>query len=269
VFLRQYADPMQVVLLVVSVGSLYPLKELGTGLALADDFNAVLGLRQEGKAAAAVASLQKMMIIKAKVRRDGQLAEIPAERLVPGDVVAIEAGDIIPADGRLLKAATLEVAESALTGESLPVSKGTDPVEGTDTPLGDRTDMVYMNTNVTRGSGEFVVTATGMATEVGHISGRRQKRAPRPADPPLDKLTCQIFSLSRLALAVSVISLVAGETSRPYSTPRLPSPSAPCRRICPQLSPQPPAERRYAGTWRTAKRLQSTETLAQPRRDPR
>ena len=121
-FLRQYADPMQVVLLVAGVGSLYPLKELGTGLLLLGltVFNAVLGLRQEGKAAAAVAALQQMMIVKAKVRRDGELAEIPAGQLVPGDVVAIEAGDIVPADGRLLKAATLEVAESALTGESLP-----------------------------------------------------------------------------------------------------------------------------------------------------
>jgi P-type E1-E2 ATPase len=107
-----------------------------------------------------------MMIIKARVTRDGQLREIPAEQLVPGDIVALEAGDVVPADGRLLRAATLEVAESALTGESLPVSKGTEPVEGTGTPLGDRTDMVYMNTNVTRGAGEFVVTATGMATEV-------------------------------------------------------------------------------------------------------
>ena len=150
-FARQYADPMQVVLLVAGVGSLYPLKELGTGilLLLLTVFNAVLGLRQEGKAAAAVAALQQMMIVRAKVRRDGQLTEIPAEQLVPGDVVAIEAGDIIAADGRLLRAATLEVAESALTGESLPVAKGTEPVEGADTPLGDRTDMVYMNTNLT------------------------------------------------------------------------------------------------------------------------
>ena len=90
---------------------------------------------------------------------------------MPGDIVAIEAGDIVPADGRLTKAATLEVDESALTGESLPVAKGTEPVAGADTALGDRTDMVYMNTNVSRGAGEFVVTATGMATEVGHISG--------------------------------------------------------------------------------------------------
>lgn len=105
-------------------------------------------------------ALQRMMIVKARVRRDGQLTEVPAEQLVPGDVVAIEAGDVVPADGRLLAAATLEVAESALTGESLPVAKGTEPVAGDETPLGDRTDMVYMNTNVTRGTGEFVVTAT-------------------------------------------------------------------------------------------------------------
>ena len=217
VFLRQYADPMQIVLLVAGVGSLYPLKELGTGilLLLLTVFNAVLGLRQEGKAAAAVAALQQMMIVRAKVRRGGQLTEIPAEQLVPGDVVAIEAGDIIPADGRLLRAATLEVAESALTGESLPVSKGTEPVDGADTPLGDRTDMVYMNTNVTRGAGEFVVTSTGMATEVGHISGMLQAEegVKSPLTRQLDKLTQQIFLIAGCALVVSVIlSIARGET---------------------------------------------------------
>jgi len=216
-FLRQYADPMQVVLLVAGVGSLYPLKELGTGLLLLalTVFNAVLGLRQEGKAAAAVAALQQMMIIKARVRRDGQLAQIPAEQLVPGDVVAIEAGDIVPADGRLVRAATLEVAESALTGESLPVAKDTEAVDGADTPLGDRTGMVYMNTNVTRGAGEFVVTATGMATEVGHISGMLQaeEAAKSPLTRQLDKLTRQIFTIAGVALVISVILSVArGET---------------------------------------------------------
>jgi len=216
-FLRQYADPMQVVLLVAGIGSLYPLKELGTGLLLLalTVFNAVLGLRQEGKAAAAVAALQQMMIIKARVRRDGQLSQIPAEQLVPGDVVAIEAGDIVAADGRLLKAATLEVAESALTGESLPVAKDTEPVDGADTPLGDRTDMVYMNTNVTRGAGEFVVTATGMATEVGHISGMLQaeEAGKSPLTRQLDKLTRQIFTIAGVALIISVILSVArGET---------------------------------------------------------
>ena len=90
----------------------------------------------------------------------------------------------MPADGRLLKAATLEVGESALTGESLPAAKGTEPVAGAGTPLGDRADMVYMNTDVTRGTGEFVITATGMATEVGHISGLlRESRRSRPRSP--------------------------------------------------------------------------------------
>jgi P-type Ca2+ transporter type 2C len=216
-FARQYADPMQVVLLAAGIGSLYPLKQLGTGLLLVllTLFNAVEGLQQEGKAAASVAALQKMVIIKAKVRRDGQLAEIPAGQLVPGDIVAIEAGDIVPADGRLTKAATLEVDESALTGESLPVAKGTDPVPGADTALGDRTDMVYMNTNVTRGAGEFVVTATGMATEVGHISGLLAGEQPvkTPLTRQLDRLTRQILVIAGLALVASMaLNLSRGET---------------------------------------------------------
>jgi P-type Ca2+ transporter type 2C len=216
VFIRQYTDLMQLVLLVAGLVSLV-LQEWETGIVLIvlTLFNAVLGLQQEGKAATAVAALQKMMIIKAKVRRDGQLREIPAEQLVPGDVVSIEAGDIIPADGRLLRAATLEVAESALTGESVPVGKGMEPVGGADTPLGDRTDMVYMNTNVTRGSGEFVVTATGMATEVGHISGMLQaeQAVKTPLTRQLDKLTHQILWIAGLALIVSmVLNLIRGDT---------------------------------------------------------
>ncbi len=215
-FLRQYTDLMQIVLLAAGVVSLL-LQEWETGIVLLvlTLFNAVLGLQQEGKAAAAVAALQKMMIIKARVTRDGQLQEIPAEQLVPGDIVALEAGDVVPADGRLLRAATLEVAESALTGESLPVSKGTEPVEGTGTPLGDRTDMVYMNTNVTRGAGEFVVTATGMATEVGHISGMLQaeQAAKTPLTRQLDKLTRQILWIAGFALIVSMaLNLARGDT---------------------------------------------------------
>ena len=216
-FVRQYRDPMQIVLLVAGIGSIYPLHELGTGLVLLflTLFNAVLGLRQEGKAAEAVAALQKMMIVKARVRRDGELVQIPAEQLVPGDVVSIEAGDVVPADGRLLTAATLEIAESALTGESLPVSKGVDAVESEDTPLGDRTDMVFMNTNTTRGTGTFIVTATGMATEVGHISHMLQSAGEQetPLTKQLQKLTSQILVLSGAAVAVSVIlNLSRGES---------------------------------------------------------
>ena len=208
-FLRQYADPMQIVLLVAGALSLYPLKELETGVVLIalTLFNAVLGLRQEGKAVAAVAALQRMMIVTARVLRGGELTQIPAEQLVPGDVVAVEAGDVVPADGRLLRVATLEVAESALTGESLPVAKGVDPVPAADTPLGDRTGMVYMNTNVTRGSGQFVVTATGMGTEVGKISGllAAQDRTTSPLTRQLARLTRQILWIAGAALVVSMV----------------------------------------------------------------
>src|SRR6266576_2187705 len=216
-FLRQYRDPMQIVLLAAGIGSLYPLKQLGTGvlLILLTLFNAVEGLHQEGKATAAVSALQKMVIITARVRRDGQLAEIPAGQLVPGDIVAIEAGDIVPADGRLLKAATLEVDESTLTGESLPVAKGTEPVAGADTPLGDRTDMVYMNTNVTRGAGEFAITATGMTTEVGRISGMlaEEQVVKTPLTRQMDRLTGQILLIAGIALIASMaLNLARGET---------------------------------------------------------
>jgi Ca2+-transporting ATPase len=215
-FVRQYRDPMQIVLLVAAIGSFYPLKQLGTGLVLLflTLFNAILGMHQEGKAAAAVAALQKMMIVKARVRRDGELQQVAASELVPGDLVSIEAGDLVPADGRLLGAATLEVAEAALTGESLPVAKAVAAVVGDEVPLGDRTDMVYMNTNVTRGAGEFVVTETGMATEVGHISHMLQQSDDEdsPLTKQLSKLTNQILVLSGTAVVISVLlNLSRGE----------------------------------------------------------
>ncbi len=216
-FVRQYRDPMQIVLLVAGIGSIWPLHELGTGLVLLflTLFNAVLGLNQEGKAATAVAALQKMMIVKAKVRRGDELVEVPAEQLVPGDIVAIEAGDVVPADGRLLRAATLEVDESALTGESMPVAKSAETVTQTDAPLGDRTDMVYMNTNVTRGAGELIVTTTGMSTEVGHISHMlsQESEAASPLTKQLNKLTGQILVISGTALAISIVlNLSRGES---------------------------------------------------------
>ncbi|RKQ87025.1 Ca2+-transporting ATPase [Solirubrobacter pauli] len=208
-FLRQYRDPMQIVLLAAGVISIYPVKQPGTGIMilLLTLLNAVLGLNQEGKAAAAVAALAKMMIVKARVRRDGKLTQLAAEELVPGDVVNVEAGDVVPADGRVLAAATLEVAESALTGESVPVGKGVESVAAPDAALGDRTDMVYMNTNVTRGTGEFVVTATGMGTEVGHISGMLQQtqEAKSPLTLQLEKLTKQLVTIAGLALVASVV----------------------------------------------------------------
>jgi P-type Ca2+ transporter type 2C len=208
-FVRQYRDPMQIVLLVAALVSLLVIEGgrstalLLFGLTL---LNAVMSLNQEGKAEASVAALQKMMIVQTRVRRDGALAQIPAHELVPGDIVAVEAGDRIPADGRLIRAATLEVDESALTGESAPVPKELDPVPNADTPLGDRVDMVYMNNSATRGSGELVVTATGMNTEVGHISGMLQttEQEKTPLTRQLDALTSQIIVIAGLALAASI-----------------------------------------------------------------
>jgi P-type Ca2+ transporter type 2C len=204
-FLRQYADLMQIVLLVAGLASIWPVGQVSTGvmLVLLTVFNAYLGLSQEGKAAAAVAALQKMMIVKARVRRDGELTVIPAEELVPGDIVAFEAGDVVTADGRIIQVATVEIDEAALTGESLPVAKELGPV-GEDAPLGDRHNMAFMNTNVTRGTGELVVTATGMNTEVGHISGMLQ--ATEEEETPL---TRQINALTRQLIIIAGVALIA------------------------------------------------------------
>jgi Ca2+-transporting ATPase len=216
-FLRQYRDLMQIVLVAAAIAAFWPVKEYGTGLVLIviTVFNAVLGMHQEGKAAAAVAALSKMMIVKAKVRRAATLREVPAEQLVPGDIVSIEAGDVVPADGRIISAATLEVDESALTGESVPVGKGIEAVADSDTPLGDRLDMAYMNTNVTRGSATIVVTATGMASQVGQISGllHVQKETKTPLTRQLDVLTHQILTIAGVALVASLaMNLARGRT---------------------------------------------------------
>src|SRR5215211_2487678 len=163
-FIRQYRDVMQLVLLAAAVVSIAVTGDVATGVLLAGltVFNAVIGLRQEAKAEESVAALSQMMKTIARVRRDGQALEIDAEELVPGDVVLMEAGNRVPADGRISVAATFEIEEAALTGESLPVAKETEPVPGDEVALGDRICMAYMNTSVTRGRGEMIVTATGM-----------------------------------------------------------------------------------------------------------
>src|SRR3954466_3519912 len=216
VFLRQYRDLMQLVLLGAAIVSIVALQEFSTGVVIIGltVLNAMLGLNQEGKAAESVAALQKMLLIKAHVRRSGERADIPAEELVPGDVVTFEAGDKVPADGRLLVAATLEIEESALTGESVPVLKSVEPVSGDNVPLGDRVNMAYMNSTVTRGRGEMAVTATGMATEVGQISGMLSgvQQEKTPLTRQLDQLTVLITIMAGAALGlVVVIGLVRGD----------------------------------------------------------
>ena len=216
-FLRQYRDLMQLVLVGAAIVSVAALQEVSTGIVILGltVLNAVLGLNQEGKAAESVAALQKMLLIRAHVHRNGSLADIPAEELVPGDIISFEAGDKIPADGRLLVAATLEIEEAALTGESTPVLKSVDPVPGDNVPLGDRLDMVYMNSTVTRGRGVAVVTATGMATEVGQISGMlsQVQEEKTPLTRQLDQLTVLITIMAAAALAfVIIIGLIRGDS---------------------------------------------------------
>ena len=216
-FLRQYRDLMQLVLVGAAIVSMAALQEFSTGIAIIGltVLNAILGLNQEGKAAASVAALQKMLVIKAHARRNGEVVDVPSEELVPGDVVHFEAGDKVPADGRLLVAATLEIEESALTGESTPVLKSVDAVTGADVPLGDRLDMAYMNSTVTRGRGEMVVTGTGMSTEVGHISGMlsQVQQEKTPLTKQLDQLTVLITIMAAAALVfVIVVGLLRGES---------------------------------------------------------
>jgi Ca2+-transporting ATPase len=216
-FLRQYQDFMQIVLLAAAVINLAVTQDVGTSLVLAGLtlFNAVIGLRQEAKAEESVAALSQMMKTIARVRRDGQAVEIDAEQLVPGDVVLVEAGNRVPADGRICLAATLEIEEAALTGESLPVGKTTDPVPGENVPLGDRVCMAYMNTSVTRGRGEMVVTATGMDTEIGHIADllSRTEADKTPLQKQLDSLSRIIAVIAGIALVLVVIlGLLRGES---------------------------------------------------------
>src|SRR6476469_8780187 len=207
-FLRQYRDPMQIVLLVAGIVSLFIPNQALTGVVLIilTLFNAFLGLNQEGKAEASVAALQKMMVVKAKARRGDTMVEVPMEELVPGAIVNIEAGDRVPADGRILRAATLEIDESALTGESAPVPKSIDAVAA-DAALGDRIDMAFMNTQVTRGAATFLVTSTGMGTEVGHISDMLSATTTEatPLTKQLNTLTNQILVIAGVALTASIL----------------------------------------------------------------
>jgi Ca2+-transporting ATPase len=216
-FARQYRDVMQVVLLVAAAVNLLVTGDVATSVVLAGltVFNAVIGLRQEAKAEESVRALAAMMKTITRVRRDGEAIEVDAEELVPGDVVLVEAGNRVPADGRIWMAATLEIEEAALTGESLPVPKEAQPVDGDDVPLGDRVCMAFMNTAVTRGRGELIVTATGMETEIGHIAhllaGTKSEKT--PLQKQLDSLSKVIAAIAAAALVLVVlIGLVRGDS---------------------------------------------------------
>ncbi len=200
---------MQIILLVAAVISLVFTGKFGTSLVLVilTIFNALLGLNQESKAQASLAALEKMMKNIARVRRDGQVIEIEAEKTVPGDIVLIEAGNRVPADGRLFVSATLEIEEAALTGESVASPKDIEAITAPNVPLGDRHCMAYMNTSVTRGRGEMIVTATGMATEMGHIAEllNKTKAEKTPLQKQLDRLTLIIAGIAGIAFILMVI----------------------------------------------------------------
>ena len=174
-FIRQYKDPMQIVLLGAGILSLFIPSQFVTGILLIGLtlLNAGMGLNQEGKASASVEALQKMMVVQAKVRRDGALASVAMEDIVPGDIVNIEAGDLVPADGRVLTCGDARDRRIGADRREPPGPEADRPVAA-DSALGDRVDLAFMNTQVTRGAGTMLVTGTGMATEVGHISGMLQ-----------------------------------------------------------------------------------------------
>jgi Ca2+-transporting ATPase len=173
--ISQFTDIMVLVLIGAAVISavIGDIKDVFVILAIVV-LNAALGFYQEYKAEQALAALGAMQVPMVRVRREGHVHVVSAEDLLPGDIVLIEAGDSIPADGRLIEAVNLQVEESAMTGESVPVQKDTHIVEGDKIPLADRHNMVFMGTAAAYGRGEFVVTGTGLKTELGNIAALLQ-----------------------------------------------------------------------------------------------
>ncbi|GAA2258666.1 ATPase [Streptomyces ruber] len=207
-FLDQFRNWLIGILLLAAVvaGALGDVKD-AVVITVVLQINAVLGYLQERRAERSLEALRRMLVPITRVRRGGVEQAVEAEALVPGDVVLLEAGDRVPADGRLVVAESVEVAEAALTGESQPVAKSTAPVDPDGTaqvPLAERTSMLFMNTALTRGRAEMVVTATGMRTELGTIA-----EALRTGAEPASPLQIQLDSLGRRLAAVSGIAVVA------------------------------------------------------------
>lgn len=184
-FMKELSDPMIIILIVAAVIS--GITAFYEGESFADVIiimavviiNAVLGVFQESKAEAAIEALQEIAAATSKVLRDGKQVTLKSDELVPGDIVILEAGDAVPADGRIIECASMKIEEAALTGESVPVNKIVDLLQlnsQKDVPLGDRKNMVYMGSTVVYGRGKAVVTGTGMNTEMV----RSPKPSPRP-----------------------------------------------------------------------------------------
>ena len=181
-------------------------------------FNGILGYVQEARAERSVAALRAMAAAEASVLRDGQLQRIPATDLVPGDIILIEAGDTIPADARLTHSVALQTAEASLTGESLPVSKDSDPLPE-DVGIGDRVNSVFSGTAASYGRGRAVVTATGMQTEMGKIAGllRQTKTAPTPLQQELDRIGTLLGIVVVIIAVVMIGTIIVVEGIREFS----------------------------------------------------
>ncbi|AOP45799.1 cation-translocating P-type ATPase [Streptomyces lydicus] len=204
-FIEQYRSYMQIVLVAAAVVSLL-IAQWSTAILLIalTLLNAIVGLRQEGKAESAMNALKSLLTTTARVRRDGTESEIPAEQLVVGDVVLISAGDQIPADGRIIEAHALQIDESALTGESVPAAKDAGTLPGSRPAPGDQSNMAFMHTPVTHGSGVVLITATGEDTELGKISemlSATEKEEP-PLTKELNRLTLWITAAAGLTMIV-------------------------------------------------------------------
>lgn len=166
--------------------------------------NAVLVVVQEAKAEKAIEALQTIAAAKSKVILDGSLKIVPTEEVVPGDIVVLEAGDSVPADGRQIESASMKVEDAALTGESVPSEKDVcslEPAEDGDVPLGDRSNMVYMGSTVVYGRGKAVITGTGMDTEMGKIASALEN-AKDEATPLQIKLNQLSHVLTYLILGI-------------------------------------------------------------------
>ena len=211
-FLSQFADPMIIILIAAAVISAITSvlqKEFPSDVIIimfVVIVNAILGVYQESKAEKAIEALQKMAAATTKVLRDGKVCEIPSEDLTVGDVVLLEAGDAVPADGRIFESASLKIEESALTGESGPVNKFIKAIglEGQkDVPLGDRKNMMYMGSTVVYGRGKAVITSIGMDTEMGKIAGALSSA--KDEQTPLQKKLGQLSKiLSFIVLGICV-----------------------------------------------------------------
>ena len=204
-FLAEYTSYMQLILVGAAIVSLV-IKQWSTAIVLIviTLFNALVGLRQAGKAESAMNALQSMMKATARVRRDGVEAEIAAEQLVVGDVVLIAAGDEVPADGRIVTSSALQIDESALTGESVPAAKEAAALAGGEIGPGEQSNMAFMHTPVTHGSAVVIVTATGSGTQVGKIAHMLSATAKEetPLTRQMNTLTLWIVGAAGLTMIV-------------------------------------------------------------------